>query len=130
MTKAKKRNEHRFINDIRQNVQENLHRIKATPLVELASSAHKYGIQLDYYQLPVELENIVDSWLKRRTITDGKNLLRLQMHVPKFADLERQKYCPTRQGTKFKHQGSERSADEIYEDIEQEREAQKNPIKS
>ena len=125
VTKAKKRNEHRFINDIRQNVQENLHRIKATPLVELASSAHKYGIQLDYYQLPVELENIVDSWLKRRTITDAKNLLRLQMHVPKFADLERQKYCPTRQGTKFKHQGSERSADEIYEDIEQEREAQK-----
>ena len=43
VTKAKKLNEYEFVNGIRENVQKNLHGIKATPLVELASSAREYG---------------------------------------------------------------------------------------
>ena len=70
------------------------------------------AIQLDYYQMPVELENIVDSWLNRDT-KEAKNLLKLQMHVPKFVDLEREKYCPTRQKTIFTHHGTQPAHDVV-----------------
>ena len=117
ITNANKANEYDFLQSIRENIQKNLHNVKATPLVEMASSAHEYGLHLDDDQLPLGIENRVQSWLKLGT-KEAKNLLKLQTHVPKFADLDREKYCPKRCGIK-------RDADEIYKDIEAEKEAQK-----
>ena len=117
ITNANKANEYDFLESIRENIQKNLNNVKATPLVEIASSAHEYGVQLDDHQLPLGLENRVESWLKLLT-KEAKNLLKLQMHVPKFADLDREKYCPKRCGIK-------RDVDEIHKDIQAEKEAQK-----
>ena len=128
VTKANKRNEYSFVQSIGKNIQNNVHEVKATALVELASSAHKYGIQLDDYKLPAELEEILTTWLKRG-IKEAKIFLKLQVHVPKFADLEREKYCPTRQGTSFKRDGNKRNANEIHKDIEAEKKHQKNSRK-
>ena len=121
--KANKKNKYTFYTDIRKNIQTNLHKIESTPLAKLASSAHEYGIRVDHYQLPTELENIMETWLKLGT-KEAKNLLKLQTHVPKFADLEREKYCPTRQGIRFIQHGNERPVNEIYDEIEREEEAQ------
>ena len=80
--------------------------------------------------MPVELENIVDSWLNRDT-KEAKNLLKLQMHVPKFADLEREKYCPTRQKTIFTHHGIMSDLLMKYMKIlNKKRKLKKNPMKS
>ena len=117
ITNANKANEYDFLQSIRENIQKNLNNVKASPLVEIASSAHEYGLQLDDHQLPLGIENRVESWLKLE-IKEAKNLLKLQMHVPKFADLDREKYCPKRCGIK-------RDVDETYKDIEAEKEAQK-----
>ena len=117
ITKENKSNEYDFLQSIRENIQKNLNNVKATPLVAMASGAREYGVQLDENQLPLGLEKTVENWLKLGT-KDAKNLLKLQMHVPKFADLEREKYCPKRQGNK-------RDVGKIYEDIEAEKEAQK-----
>ena len=121
--KANNENDHTFFTHIRKNIQTDLHKIESTPLARLASSAHEYGIRVDHYQLPVELENIMETWLKLGT-KQAKNLLKLQTHVPKFADLEREIHCPTRQRITFIQHGNERPSDEIYEDIEREKEAQ------
>ena len=121
ITNANKANEYDFLQSIRVNIQKNLNNVKATPLVEMASFAHEYGVQLDDHQLPLGIETGVETWLKRGT-NEAKNLLKLQMHVPKFADLDREKYCPKRCGIK-------RDVNEIYEDIEAEKEAQKESFK-
>ena len=121
ITNANKANEYDFLQSIRENIQKNLNDVKATPLVEMASSAQEYGLHLDDDQLPLGIENRVESWLKLGT-KEAKNLLKLQMHVPKFADLDREKYCPKRCGIK-------RDVDEIYKDIEAEKEAQKESFK-
>ena len=117
ITNANKANQYDFVLSIRVNIQKNLHNVKATPLVEMASFAHEYGVQLDNHQLPLGIETGVETWLKRGT-KEAKNLLKLQMHVPKFEYLEREKHCPKRCGIK-------RDVDEIYKDIEAEKEAQK-----
>ena len=117
ITNANKSNEYDFHQSIRENIQKNLHNVKASPLVAMASCACEYGVQLDHDQLPLGIDKKVETWLQLGT-KEAKNLLKLQMHVPKFADLEREKYCPKRQGIK-------RDVDEIYEDIEAEKEAQK-----
>ena len=81
VTKANKRNEYSFVQNIGKNIQKNVHEVKATTLVELASSAHKYGIQLDDYKLPAELEEILITWLKQG-IKEAKIFLKLQVHLP------------------------------------------------
>ena len=117
ITNANKSNEYDFLQSIRENIQKNLNNVTATPLVELASCACEHGLQLDDDQLPLGLEKRVETWLQLGT-KEAKNLLKLQMHVPKMADLDREKYCPKRCGIK-------RDVDEIYKGIEAEKEAQK-----
>ena len=124
ITNANKSNEYEFLQSIRENIQKNIHKVKATPLVEVTSFASEYGIQLDDDQSSLRLTNNVDTWLKLGT-KEAKGLLKLQMHVPKLADLEREKYCPKRRSNKSKCEGIKRDVDEIYKDIDAEIEAQK-----
>ena len=124
ITKANKPNEYSFLQSIRENIQKNIHEVKPTPLVELASCANEYGIRLDDDQSHFSLGKSVDTWLKLG-VKEAKNLLKLQVHVPVLADLEREKYCPKREGNKSKSDRYKRDADEIYKNIEAEKEAQK-----
>ena len=124
ITSANKPNEYSFLQSIRENIQKNIQEVKATPLVELASRASEYGIHLDEEQSHFSLGKSIDTWLKLG-IKDAKNLLKLQMHVPELANLEREKYCPKHQGNKSKSDSFKRNVDEIYKDIKAEKEAQK-----
>ena len=124
ITNAKKPNEYSFLQSIRENIQKNLHEVEARPLVELGSSARECGIQLDDDQFSPNLAKSVDTWLKLGT-KKAKTLLKLQMHVPMFAELEREKYCLKRQGQKSTQDGTKRDVNKIYKDIEAEKEAQK-----
>ena len=123
ITREHKSNEHDFLQSIREKIQTNIHAVKATPLVELASCASEYGINLDGVRSYLRLEKCVETWLEQG-IKEAKNLFKLQMHVPKLADLEREKYHPRRQRNKSKID-RKRNTDEIYKDIEAEKEAQK-----
>ena len=127
ITSANKPNEYDFLQSIRENIQKNIREVKATPLVELASCANEYGIRLDDDQSHSKLGKGVDTWLELG-VKEAKNLLKLQMHVPVLADLEREKYCPKRQGNKFKSDRFKRDVDEIYKNIEAEKEAQKESL--
>ena len=125
ITNAKKPNEYSFLQAIRENIQKNLHEKQTTPLVDLASSAtSEYGIQLDYAQSSDEFEKVLESWL-RRGAKEAKNVLKLQMHVPMFADLERKIYCPKRMCKKSKLDDITRDVNKIYEYIDEEKKAQK-----
>ena len=118
ITSDSKPNEYDFLQSIRQKVHENINGVKAEPLVKLASCASEYDINIDHEKLHFRLETSVDTWLELGT-KKAKSLLKLQTHVPNFAKLEREKFCP-------KHHGkSKRDVDEIYKDIEAEKEAQK-----
>ena len=114
-----KANEYDFLQSIRQKVQENIDGVNAEPLVKLASYASEYGFNIDLEKLHFPLETSVDTWLELGT-KKAKSLLKLQTHVPNFAKLEREKFCP-------KHHGkSKRDVDEIYKDIKAEKEAQRD----
>ena len=67
ITNANKSNEYEFLKSIRENIQKNTHKVKATPLVEVTSFASEYGIQLDDDQSSLTLTNNVDTWLKLGT---------------------------------------------------------------
>ena len=130
ITNAKKPNEYSFLQAIRENIQNNIHEGQVRPLVDLASCAtSEYGIQLDYDQSSVKFEKILESWLKMGT-KEAKNYLKLQMHVPRFADLERKKYSPKRRCKESKPDGINRDVDEVYKDIEVEKEAQRESFKA
>ena len=113
-----KANEYDFLQSIRQKVQENIDGVKAEPLVKLASYASEYGFNIDHDKLHFRLETSVDTWLELGT-EKAKSLLKLQTHVPNFAKLEREKFCPKH------HHKSGRDVDKIYKDIEAEKKAQK-----
>ena len=101
-----------------------IHEGQKTPLVDLASCAtSEYGIQLDYDQLSDKFGRILESWLRLGT-KEAKSVLKLQMHVPIFADLERKKHCPKRMSKKSNSDGI-KDIDEVYKDIEVEKEAQR-----
>ena len=59
---------------------------------------------------------------------EAKNYLKLQRHVPRFADLERKKYSPKRRCKESKPDGINRDVDEVYKDIEVEKEAKRELI--
>ena len=126
---ASKSNDYDFHQTIRENVQKNIDGVKAKPLVELASGASEFGITLDHDKLYFRLETSVDSWLEHGS-EEAKNLLKLQTHVPKFAELERKKFCPKRQGFQFNSsEFNSRCVDKIYKDIETQKEAQKDSFR-
>ena len=124
ITRANKSNEYSFLQTIRESIQKNIQEVKPTPLVELATCASEYGIQLDDDQSHLKLETSVGSWLKLG-IKEAKNLLKLQMHIPVLADLEREKYCPKRRANNSKNDRIKRDVDKVYKDIDAEKEAQK-----
>ena len=124
ITRASKLNEYSFLQTIRENVQKNIHEVESTPLKKLESYASECGILLDEDQSHHRLGKNIDSWLELG-IKEAKNLLKLQMHIPVLADLEREKYCPKRQGNKSKSGRSKGNIDDIYTDIRAEKEAQK-----
>ena len=116
--------------NIRANIQNNIHEGHARPLVDLASCANsEYGIQLDYDQSSVKFEDILKSWLKLGA-KEAKNYLKLQIHVPRFADLERKKHSPKRMCKESKPNGINRDIDEVYKDIELEKEAQRQSFRA
>ena len=124
ITNAKKPNKYSFLQAIRENIQRKLHEGQKTPLVDLASCAtSEYGIQLDYDQSSDKFGRILESWLRLGT-KEAKSVLKLQMHVPIFADLERKKHCPKRMSKKSNSDGI-KGIDEVYKDIEIEKEAQR-----
>ncbi|CAB4008032.1 interferon-induced very large GTPase 1-like, partial [Paramuricea clavata] len=128
ITKAKQANKYDFLQKVRECIQENIHTVKAEPLVKLTSCVNKYGIHLDDGdQSYLRLGESVDTWLKLG-IEQAKNLLKLQMHVPVLADLEREKYCPKRLGNKNDSGRIKRDTDEIYKDIEAEMTDQKESL--
>jgi hypothetical protein len=107
-------NEYSFLEKIRENLQKCLQETEGiTRLGELASCSHEPGIHLDSHQLPFKgrWESSLDTWLKQ-DLKDAKNHLKLQMHVPVLADLEREKYSP------------KRPIEKILKDIQTEEEAQ------
>ena len=125
--RANMSNKYRFLQAIRESIQRNIQEVKSTPLVEFASCASQYGIQLDDNQSHLRLETRVDSWLKLG-IKEAKNLLKLQMHIPMLADLEREKYGAKRRTNRYKSSKSDhvkRDINEIYKDIKAEKEDQK-----
>ena len=123
ITSANKSNDYDFFQSIRENIQATIHTVKPIPLVDLVSCAGEYGIELDDDPFPVTLAQNLHNWLNMGT-KEAKSLLKLQMHVPKFADLERKKHCIKRR-EKSKRDDMQRDVDEIYKDIETEKEAQK-----
>ena len=130
ITNAKKPNEYSFLQAIRANIQKNIHEGHARPLVDLASCANsEYGIQLDYDQSSVKFGNILESWLKLDA-KEAKNYLKLQIHVPRFADLERKKHSPKRMCKESKPDGINGDVDEVYKDIELEKEAQRQSFRA
>ena len=124
ITYAKKPNEYSFLQAIRENIQKNLQERQATPLVDLASCANEYGIQLDYNQFSAKFGKILELWLKMKT-KEAKNVLKLQTHVPMLADLERKKHCPKPTNKKSKPGSNNLDVDDVYVGIHDEKEAQK-----
>ncbi len=124
ITSANKPNEYSFLQSIRENIQKSIQEVEATPLVKLAACASEYGIHIDDDQSYYTLGKNIDSWLKLG-IKEAKNLLKLQTHVPVMAGLEREKYCPKRRANNSKSDRTKRDVDEVYKDIKEEKEAQK-----
>ena len=124
-----KSNEYKFLKTIREKIQKNIRKEKPTPLVELALCIGKYGVKCDLDGDPSHLwfAKNMKTWLKHG-IQDAKNSFKLQMHIPKLADLEREKYCVKRRCYKSKSNQSKRDTDDVYRDIETEKKAQKESL--
>ncbi|XP_028415124.1 interferon-induced very large GTPase 1-like isoform X15 [Dendronephthya gigantea] len=121
LTNTKKFDEDYFIQKMRINIQKKIHEVKPTPLTELESCAKKFGFHLDGNESHFTLRKTVDSWLGMG-IKEAKIRLKLQMHVPALADLEREKYFSNHDG-RTDHIG--RDIDKIYKAIEEVKTAQK-----
>ncbi|XP_028414178.1 interferon-induced very large GTPase 1-like [Dendronephthya gigantea] len=85
--------EDRFYQRIREHIQKSINEQEASPLVELVPDLVECDIhppnvsrQLEFRWLEVEIEN-------------AENLLKLQQHIPKLAELERRKYRLSRNST-------------------------------
>ncbi|XP_028412837.1 interferon-induced very large GTPase 1-like [Dendronephthya gigantea] len=124
ITETKKSNEYDFLKSIRVNIQKTIEEVTPIPIVERATCALECGIRSDEDQPYIRFETCVDSWLEME-VQEAKKLLTLQTHVPILADLEREKFCPKHKSSKSKSQCTKRDVDEIYRDITEEREAQK-----
>ena len=114
ITKVEQDNEYEFLQVIRQNIQAYLHKVQAMPLVELGTCASNFCILPDSDQSHSELKPFIDSWLKQ-DITQAKKLLKLQMHVPTLALLEREINFPKRL----------QDISKIYENVKDEKIAQR-----
>ncbi|XP_028403164.1 interferon-induced very large GTPase 1-like [Dendronephthya gigantea] len=129
ITKSDKENKFEFLQSIRECIQQSLHQVKGTPLAELANIAGKFGIFVDGNHQHREVDAIVDSWL-HQGIKEAKDLLALQKYVPALAVLEREKYSPKLRASKSKSDHTrEEIMNEIYEDIEAEKGAQRESFK-
>ncbi|XP_028414180.1 interferon-induced very large GTPase 1-like [Dendronephthya gigantea] len=114
ITKAGKRNEERFLQEIRKKMQRNINGGEKSPLVQLRSHLRDADICFDDVSYQIKLE-----WLMKLEIEKAKPLLKLQTHIPQLAELERKKYCPK----------SSSNDDDINENIHNEKMAQKESFR-
>ena len=132
VTRPRRGNEHEFVKMIQQKIEAHVNEIQATTvnrrnlvtLGNLAPLARKYGINLDEDETHSKFEKNTSTWLEVG-IKEAKDLLKLQAHVPKLADLEREKYNPKGQGNKSIKEYREK----IYKKIKEEKDAQKTSFK-
>ncbi|XP_028414919.1 interferon-induced very large GTPase 1-like [Dendronephthya gigantea] len=124
ITRSKRANEHEFVKIIQEKVIGKLQDIQTTPLRNLASLASEHCINYNIGQTQTKFEENVDKWLKIG-IKEAKDHLKLQLHVPVLADLEREKYRPRGRGTK----SLKDDMDKIYKKIKNENKNQKKSFK-
>ncbi|XP_028414179.1 interferon-induced very large GTPase 1-like [Dendronephthya gigantea] len=115
ITKAKEKNEDRFLKRIRNKIQTSINGEEASPLLELTHlSEDDTGVDDVHHQFEL-------AWLMDLGIEEAKHYLKLQRHIPVLANLEREKYCPRQSKTGHMN----RDTDEIDDDIAKEKMAQK-----
>ena len=119
MTRPARANEHKFVKIVQERIEKSVHEIQATPLRYLVAPASN-----DDDETCLKFEKNMDEWLKTG-VKEAKDLLKLQLHVPKLAELERERYQPKSQGGK----SIKDDMDKIYESIIEEKAAQKETFK-